>query len=296
MRIGILGVGNMGAAVAERLVELGHRPLLWNRTAARAEAVAGAEVAATPADVAAGSDVVLSLLANDDAIAAAYFGPGGLCSGTLAGTCIVEMCTTSPERTRTLEARVTEAGGLFLECPVGGTIGPARNGQLLGLAGGSDAAFAAARPVLEQITRRLEHLGPVGAGAAMKLAINLPLMVYWGAVGEALGIALGEGIDPDLAVSILVDSSGAIGAAKARVPPVARMRLSGDPGPVSLSLANGIKDMKLMEALAAAHGVPSEVVSAARAKAETAAEAGWAGLDASLFGVQGQGQGQGGRG
>ena len=123
----------------------------------------------------------------------------------------------------------------------------------------------------------------------MKLAINLPLMVYWGAVGEALGLAQGQGIDADMAVSLLIDSSGAIGAAKNRVPPVAAMRNSGDPGGVSLALNNGVKDMGLMQALAAQHGVPSEVVSAALAKALKAQEAGWGDHDTSLYGVFGQG-------
>ena len=287
MRIGIVGLGRMGRAMAERLIEDGKAPMVWNRTPAKAEGL-GCTVAATPAALAAEVDVVLSVLANDAAIEAVYHGPDGICAADLAGTVVVEMCTTSPETSRALEAAVTAAGGMFLECPVGGTIGPARAGQLLGLAGGTDAAFSAASPVLSLLTRRLEHLGPVGTGAAMKLAINLPLMVYWGAVGEALGMALGEGIDPDLAVSILVDSSGAIGAARTRLPPVARMATQGDPGAVSLSLANGIKDMKLMERLAARHGVAPDVVSAARGKAERAAAGGWADLDAALYGMFGQ--------
>jgi 3-hydroxyisobutyrate dehydrogenase len=290
MRIAVMGVGNMGRAVVDRLIEQGQGPLLvWNRTPEKAAGITGAEPVAEPQSLA-GANVVLSLLANDAAIEAAYFGPAGLCSADLTGTVVVEMCTTSPERAQSLEAAVTAAGGLFLECPVGGTIGPARAGTLLGLAGGTDAAFAAAAPVLRLITRRLEHLGPVGHAAAMKLAINLPLMVYWGAVGEALGLAIGQGVDPDLAVSILMDSSGAIGAAKTRLPPVARMRATGEPGGVSLSLANGIKDMRLMEALAARHGIPAPVIAAARAKAEVAANNGWTDLDASLYGVFGQGE------
>lgn len=288
MRIGIVGVGNMGRAVADRLVEQGHGPLLWNRSAEKAKGIDGTQVAASPMALAQGSDIVLSILANDAAIEAAYFGEGGLCSADLTGTVIVEMCTTSPERTQALEAAVTAKGGLFLECPVGGTIGPARAGTLLGLAGGTEAAFAAAKPALDLITRRLEHLGPVGHGAAMKLAINLPLMVYWGAVGEAMGLAIGQGVDPELAVSLLIDSSGAIGAAKNRLPPVANMRATGDPGGVSLSLANGIKDMMLMTDLAAKHFVSAEVITAARAKAEVAANNGWNDLDTSLYGIWGQ--------
>lgn len=285
MRIGLIGVGNMGRAIAERLLDCGYDLAVWNRTRAKAEAVDGATVCDTPASVAAASEVVISILANDAAIETAYGGDGGLCSGSLAGRTIVEMCTTSAETARALDRRVAAAGGQFLECPVGGTIGPARAGQLLGLAGGSAAAYAAAAPVMADLTRRIDHLGPVGAGAAMKLAINLPLMVYWGAVGEAMGLAIKSGIDPDLATDILCDSSGAIGAAKKRVPPIRAFLDSGDPGPASLNLDNGIKDMKLMEAALAQLGVPSDVVSAARAQAERAATAGWRDYDTSLFGV-----------
>jgi 3-hydroxyisobutyrate dehydrogenase len=185
-------------------------------------------------------------------------------------------------------AAVEARGGRFLECPVGGTIGPAREGQLLGLAGGTDAAFAAAEPVLRKLTRRLEHLGPVGTASAMKLAINLPLMVYWAALGEAVALALSRGVDPTLALDILSDSSGAIGAAKKRIPPIRDMLLNGQPGGVNFTLRNSIKDMKLMEALAAGTGRPSPVIAAARATAERAAEGGWGGYDGSLVGMFGQ--------
>ena len=288
MRAGVIGIGNMGRGIAERLVEQGHEVAIWNRTPEKAQGMTGTELCSTPAEVVGKSDVILSILANDAAIGAVYGGDTGLCSADLAGKVLVEMCTTSPDMTRDLEARVTKSGGLFLECPVGGTIGPARDGKLLGMAGGTGAAFAAASPLLGDVCRRLEHLGPVGTGAAMKLAINLPLMVYWGAVGEAIGMALGEGVDSDLAMDILADSSGAIGAAKMRLPPIGKFIEYGNPGGVSLSLANGVKDMKLMEALAQKHGIASPIISAARGKAEAASKGGWTELDTPLYGVFGQ--------
>lgn len=288
MQIGLLGIGKMGRAMAERLVETGHAPVLWNRSPAKAEGIEGSTVAPTAAALVRECDVVISALANDAALEETYFGADGILSVALDGTVIVETCTTSPEMAQKLDAAVTEAGGLFLECPVGGTIGPARSGALLGLAGGSDAAFAKARPVLEHLTRRLEHLGPAGTGSAMKLAINLPLMVYWSALGESLGLVLKTGVDPSQALDILADSSGAIGAAKMRVPPILEMLLTGEPGAVNFSLANGLKDMRLMEALSASNGRPCPVVSAARAKAEQAAADGFAELDASMVGLHGQ--------
>lgn len=281
--IGIVGLGNMGRAIAERLLAEGEELVVWNRSPGKADGLAGVTEASTPADVAARADVVLSVLANDAAIEAVYYGRAGLLSAPLDGKVIVELCTTSPENAVALDAAVMGLGGLFLECPVGGTIGPARDGKLLGLAGGRDAAFAAARPTLEKITRRLEHLGPAGNGAAMKLAINLPLMAYWGALGEALGLVLGRGVDLHQATEILIDSSGAIGAAKGRVPPIRDMIQTGDPGGVSFALRNALKDMGLMEALAEAHGHSHGVISAVRARGLAAAEAGFGDLDASMM-------------
>jgi len=288
MGIGLLGIGNMGRAMAERLVEVGEAPVLWNRSAGKAETVVGASVAATPAEVVRQCDVVIGALANDAALEVAYCGADGLLGAPLEDVVIVETCTTSPETVQRLDTAVTGAGGLFLECPVGGTIGPARQGALLGMAGGSDEAFARARPALGHLTRRLVHLGPVGTGAAMKLAVNLPLMVYWAALGEALGLVLRKGIDPADALDVLADSSGAIGAARNRIPPIREMLLTGEPGPTNFSLANAIKDMKLMEALSAAHDRPSPVISAARARAEAAAEDGFARIDCSMVGLHGQ--------
>lgn len=279
--IGLAGLGNMGRAMAERLEEEGQTLTVWNRSPGKTGGLSAA-VADSPADLVARCDIVLSVMANDAATDAVYFGPDGFLSAPLDGTLIVEFCTMSPERARQLDEAVRGAGGQFLECPVGGTVGPARNGKLLGLAGGPEAAFDRAKPVLEHLTRRLEHLGPVGNGAAMKLSINLPLMIYWGAVGEALALAKGQGIDPTRALDILADSSGAIGAAKTRLPPIRDMVVNGDPGPVNIALDVALKDMRAMEALADTFGAPHEIISAMRARAEAAAAEGFANRDASL--------------
>jgi 3-hydroxyisobutyrate dehydrogenase len=288
MAIGIVGIGNMGRPIAEYLSEVGAELVLWNRSGTKADGVANSSIAQTPAMVVAGCDVILSVLANDTAIDHVYRGPDGLLSTELTGKTIVEMATTSPATVQGLERDVTARGGLFLECPVSGNVVPARSGQLMGLAGGSQAAFDAAQPVLSQITRRLEHLGPVGTGAAMKLAVNLPLMVYWSALGEALGLALSQGVDAGLALDILGDSSGAIGAAKKRIPPIRDMVVSGDPGSVSFTLTNAIKDMALMTDLAQAQGSPHAVIAAVLDKARIAAAGGWDTYDNSLAGLFGQ--------
>lgn len=218
MKVGVAGIGRMGAAIAERLLKHGHQVTVWNRSPAKAQAMAqhGATVAATPAQLAASADIVLSILTDANAIAAAYDGPEGLLSAAIAGKLFVEMSTVRPATQRALAGRIQAKGATMIDCPVGGTTGPARDGKLLGFVGGDAADLARALPMLEQLCRRIEHVGPVGAGASLKLAINLPLLVYWQAVGEALALCQPLKLDPARLVSIFADTSGGPNVLKTR--------------------------------------------------------------------------------
>lgn len=280
--IGIVGLGKMGYAIAQRLLAEGESLTVWNRSSGKAHGLDGAAIAGTPHELVTGCEVIISVLANDAATQSVYFGENGLLSDTLNGKVIVEMCTMAPVRAAELEAAVVEKQGLFLECPVGGTIGPALEGQLLGLAGGTNDAFSKAKPVLQLLTRRLEHFGPVGTGAAMKLAVNLPLMVYWSALGEALQIARSHNVDPSIALDVLADSSGAIGVATKRVPPIREMIVNGEPGNANFSLESAIKDMQLMVSEIDANGMNEQVIAAALKSYKKAEQAGFTGLDCSL--------------
>jgi 3-hydroxyisobutyrate dehydrogenase len=222
MKIGILGTGRMGSAMGERLLDLGHTLTVWNRTPAKAAALVarGAGLASNPAAVAGASDIVLSVLTDAAAIDAAYAGASGALAGPVAGKLFIEMSTVRPLTQVALAARVRACAAALVECPVGGTVGPAREGRLLGLVGGLAADVARARPLLEQLCRRVEHVGDIGAGASMKLAINLPLMVYWQALGEALALARPTGLSPERLLDILSDTSGAPTALKLRAPAV----------------------------------------------------------------------------
>ena len=218
MKIGVAGIGRMGAAIAERLLKHGHEVSVWNRTRAKAEALAvhGARVAGTPAQLAAASDIVLSILTDANAIAAAYDAPDGLLSGDVRGKLFVEMSTVRPDTERALAERVRAKGAALIDCPVGGTTGPARDGKLLGFVGGEAADLARVQPALEQLCRRIEHVGPVGSGASLKLAINLPLLVYWQAVGEAIALCEPLKLDPARLINIFADTSGGPNVLKTR--------------------------------------------------------------------------------
>lgn len=209
MKIGIAGTGKMGAAIATRLLGLGHEVTVWNRTQEKTKplAAAGAKVAATPAALAAEAETVITILTDARAIDAVYHGPQGLLSGNVSGKLVIEMSTVRPETEVALAAKVRQKGAAIVECPVGGTVGPARDGKLIGFAGGDAADVARAKPLLDQMCRRVEHVGPIGAGTRMKLAINLPLMVYWQALGEALALCAPLGLDPARLMDIFADTA-----------------------------------------------------------------------------------------
>ena len=260
MRIGVAGIGKMGAAIAARLIEVGHEVTVWNRTSDKAKAIAGATVVATAADLAQRSDVVISSLTDAVALDAVYQGAAGLLSGNVAGKLFIDMSTVLPATEVALAEAVRGKGAAFVECPVGGSTGPARQGKLIGLMGGEAADVARAKPILEQLCRRLEHAGPVGSGAVLKFAVNLPLMVYWQALGEALALTHRLPIDPGRLMDLLSDTSGAATIAKVRAPGVAAMLKGGDPGPVTFDVDGGIKDMRAMLAEAKSRGIELPLV------------------------------------
>jgi 3-hydroxyisobutyrate dehydrogenase len=260
MKVGVAGVGKMGGAIAGRLIELGHDVGVWNRTPEKVKAVAGATVAASPAELAQRSEAVITILTDAAALEAVYNGRFGLLEGDVAGKLFIDMSTVSPG-TETALARAARAkGAVFVECPVGGSTGPARQGKLIGLMGAEPTDAARARPLLEQLCRRVEHAGPVGSGAVLKFTINLPLMVYWQALGEALALTRSLTIDPERLMDLLSDTSGAASVLKVRAPGIAAMLKGGDAGPVTFDVDGGIKDMQSMLAEAKSRGIELPLV------------------------------------
>jgi 3-hydroxyisobutyrate dehydrogenase len=266
----------MGAAIALRLIEVGHSVTVWNRAVAKTKplADAGAKVASSPADLAKDVEAVVTILTDAAAIDTVYSGASGLLSGDVKGKLFIEMSTVRPETEIALAGKVRAKGAAFVECPVGGTTGPARQGKLIGLMGADAPDAARAKPLLDQLCRRLEHCGPVGSGALMKLAINVPLMVYWQALGEALALSRSLGLDPDRMMDLFADTSGGANVLKVRGAALAAMLKGSDPGPVTFSLDNGIKDLKTMLAEGKAHAVDLPLVEKTLACFEEASRKG----------------------
>jgi 3-hydroxyisobutyrate dehydrogenase len=281
MNIGVAGLGAMGAAIAARLIEVGHQVTVWNRSADKTKplADAGAKVVSSPAEVAAASEAVITILTDGAAIDAVYNGPKGLLSGDVKGKLLIEMSTVPPKVETDLAPKVRAKGAIFVECPVGGSTAPARKGQLLGLMGAEPADAARAKPILDQLCRKVEHCGPVGAGASMKLAINLPLMVAWQAYGEAFAIARDVGWEPKRLLDLFAESNGANNALKARADMIVAMMEGRDPGPTTFSIANAVKDLRTMVNTGESKGAEMPATKAALASFEDAVKNGFGGND-----------------
>jgi 3-hydroxyisobutyrate dehydrogenase len=287
MKIGVAGLGAMGAAIAARLIEVGHEVTVWNRTAEKAKllADAGAKAVGSPAEVAAASEAVITILTDGKAIDDVYSGPNGLLSGDVKGKLFIEMSTVAPRVETDLAPKVRSKGAAMVECPVGGSTAPARNGQLLGLLGAEPADAKRALPILEQLCRKVEHCGPVGTGAAIKLSINLPLMVAWQAYGEAFAIARSVGWEPRRLLDLFVESNGANNALKMRADMIVKMFEAKDPGPTTFSIANGVKDLRTMIATGEALGADMRVTKAALTGFEDATQHGIGGGDGAQMTV-----------
>jgi 3-hydroxyisobutyrate dehydrogenase len=277
MRVGVAGVGRMGAAIAAHLMEVGHAVTVWNRAPEKAKplADAGAKVANSPAELATQVEAVVTILTNREALAAVFEGPSGLLAGDARGKLFIEMSTVQPHDEVALAEKVRARGGVFVECPVGGTVGPARHGKLLGVAGGTTEDFEKAKPLLEQMCRRVEHVGPVGAGASMKLALNLPLLVYYQALAEAYVLCRHLKLDNKWLMEFLSDTSGGPNVLKNRGPAIAAALDGNDPGAATFDIDLVRKDLATMLAEANAHGATLPLVEKALSIYDAASREGW---------------------
>lgn len=283
MRIGVAGIGRMGGAMAERLNEVGHEVVVWNRSREKAEAFAGKgfAVADTPAALAASTEAVITMLADAAAVREVYRGADGLLENG-EGRLFIEMSTVRPQdQVENAEAALA-AGAAYVECPVGGTVGPARSGKLLGMAGGSEEDFARARPILERLCGRLDRVGEAGSAASVKLAVNLPLLVYWEALGEAYALCQHLGLDRKWLMGLLAESSGGPNVMKVRADAIADI-LGGGDVPTAFAVDMAMKDLRTMIAEARDRGAELPVTAAALAIYAQASGEGWGGRDASTI-------------
>ena len=281
MRVGVAGLGKMGSAMAARLNDAGADVVVWNRTGERAEAT-GLPIAATPRALAEQVDTVVTMLFDDAAVMQVYRGAAGLLEAA-PGKLFIEMSTVRPVTHEHLAQNVLAGGGAYVECPVGGSTGPARSGKLLGLVGGEEVDVTRARPVLDLLCRRVEHVGKAGAGASAKLAINLPLLVFWQAFGEANALIRHLKLDSEFVVELFADTSGGANVLRARGPAIATALAGRDPGAPSFDIDSIRKDLGIMLAEARDQGFSLPVSERALAVFDEAARAGLGKRDCSLL-------------
>jgi 3-hydroxyisobutyrate dehydrogenase len=275
----------MGSSIAQRLISVGHEVGVWNRNSAKTKPLvdAGARLFASPAELVEGCEVVIVMLLNDAATEAIYRGSNGILKAKLAGKLVIDMSTIRPDTMKSNGASALQQGAAFVECPVGGSTGPAKEGKLFGLIGGNKAEVARAMPILEQMCRRVEYVGELGSGSMMKLAVNLPLLVYWQALGEALTICKPLHLPADRLIDILSDTAGTPTAMKGRGAAIARV-LGGAPlGETAFGLNAAKKDLATAVQFGASIDAELPVTASALACYEEAEAAGLGDADATTI-------------
>ena len=195
----------MGGGMAANLLKAGHSLAVYNRTAAKAQPLvnAGARLASTPAEAAQGASVIIGMLADDAASRAIWMGEDGALAGVKTGAILIESSTVSPAWIADLAGLAAQHGAELLDAPVTGSRAQAAAGQLTFLVGGSQRALQAATPVLKAMSKEIVHLGPIGAGAKMKLINNFLCGVQVASLAEGLTWIERSGLDPKKALSVL---------------------------------------------------------------------------------------------
>lgn len=255
LRVGFLGLGRMGTPMARNVARAGFPLVLYNRTAGRARALGeevGAAVAGSPAEAAADADVVVSMLSDGEAVRQVYLGPGGVVQGLRPGAVAVDMSTVGPDVAREVGAAVERAGGAMVDAPVSGSVPAAEAARLMVMAGGERAAVERVRPVLEAMGSPVLHVGPLGSGQVVKLAVNTLVFGLNEAVAEALVLAERAGVERGRAYQAFLHSAAA--APFVQYKQAAFEDPDGTPPAFTVELA--AKDLRLILDLARRVGAP----------------------------------------
>jgi 3-hydroxyisobutyrate dehydrogenase/2-hydroxy-3-oxopropionate reductase len=256
--VAVVGLGNMGARIARRLLDAGHDVVVWNRTPERIEPLVelGAHRVATPAAAAKRSDFLITMVADPRALRTVSDGPHGVGAGGHADLTVIEMSTVGPAAVRGLRA-VLPAKVTLLDAPVLGSVAEAEAGELTILVGGPESAFEGARPLLAQLGA-VVHVGPLGAGAAAKLVANATLFGTVTLLGEAIAFGRALGLPEDALYAVLRATPLATQAERRR------QAIAADEYPRRFGLALAAKDASLVAAAANAANVELRLIEASR--------------------------------
>ena len=277
-RVGFIGLGLMGRPMARNLLRAGFPLTVHSRSPGPVEALAGegARALRTPREVAAASEVVITMLPDAPDVELVATGPEGILAGARPGLIHVDMSTISPVATRRLAAREEEAGVTMLDAPVsGGTVG-AEAGTLSIMAGGERAAFDTCGPIFAALGKKIVHLGPSGAGQTTKACNQIMTSGIYAVMAEALVLAAKSGLDPAQVVDVLSSGAARCWGLEVRAPRILRRELG--PG---FKAEHQYKDLNIAGEAARAAGAPTPVTALVRELYAAMIVAGDGGLDNS---------------
>ncbi|KEO85140.1 NAD(P)-dependent oxidoreductase [Tumebacillus flagellatus] len=241
-KLGWIGLGNMGQPMVTRLLNAGFDVTVYNRTRSKAEpfAAMGAKIADSPRELAAGVDTVITMVSDGETLEEVLFGEGGVLSGITAGQTVIDMSTVGPEPVQKAATEFAARGAKFLEAPVSGSVGPAKDGTLVILVGGDEAAYEAHKPVFDVLGKASFHFGENGQGANAKLAINLMLGVFLQGLSEALVLGSKAGLDRETLLKAIAQTAVAAPIVLGKTPSIL-----ADEFPAAFALKHMEKDFGL---------------------------------------------------
>jgi 3-hydroxyisobutyrate dehydrogenase-like beta-hydroxyacid dehydrogenase len=281
--LGFVGLGLMGGRIVQRLLAAGHQVSGYNRTRAKAESLiqAGMQWKESPREVAQAADITFSMVMDSAALASITDGPDGILAGLSAGKIYVDMSTVSPKLIRALAGRAADTGAQMLEAPVSGSLPAAESGTLILYVGGNAEALEKARPIFEQISQKIIHVGDNGQAIAIKVAINLNLPTQLVSLFEGVLLAERSGVPRAAALDSLLNSVAASTAMKYRGPFMLKM-----PDEVWFSAMMMKKDIQLALELGEELGVTLRTAKLVDEMLDQAIASGWGAEDfAVLFRV-----------
>ncbi len=260
-KIGFIGLGTMGAPMASNLLKAGYPVTVFNRTTSKAAPLAGqgAAVATSPKDAAAGADVVITMVSNDESIAEVYEGVNGLLAGIRPGTTVIDCSTISPALVKRLAAQIADLGGAFLDAPVTGSSPAAIDGTLVFMVGGSAETLAQVMDLFDTMGKKVLHMGDNGSGAVAKLAHNTIVGINNLALAEGFAIAAKSGLPAERFLELVQLGSAGSKAAELKGRKIIEHDFTNQ-----FSLALMLKDLKLASALTDGSGIPSPMLSLAK--------------------------------
>jgi 3-hydroxyisobutyrate dehydrogenase len=281
MKIGFIGLGNMGGPMALNLMKAGHALTVLDarREAARPHLEAGAQWADTPRAVARASELILTSLPGPPEVEAVALGPDGIIHGAVAGTVYADLSTNSPTVMRRIHAAFKDRGVHVLDSPVsGGAIG-ARRGTLQVMVGGEESIFREVKDVLGAMGNNVGYMGPIGAGTIAKLVHNMISIVTRSLVAEGFTLGVKAGVRPEALLEAIRGASFGQGLILSHMIP--DVVLKGDFDHVRFALRLARKDVGLATALAREYDVPMPLASLGEQILVEAMARGWGDRDST---------------